>query len=94
MLLLLLLSMLIGWLIGGPDRESRRVLATSTGMRSVIVVAVGGALLLSGHQRLHDSDCLCIADGAHEPAFPSRVHRMAQTATSGRGVGRSSVAIL
>jgi len=29
---------LIGWLIGGPDRESRRVLATSTGMRSVIVV--------------------------------------------------------
>jgi len=38
MLLLLLLSMVIGWLIGGPDRESRRVLATSTGMRSVIVV--------------------------------------------------------
>ncbi len=38
MLLLLLLSMLIGWVIGGPDRESRRVLATSTGMRSVIVV--------------------------------------------------------
>ncbi len=38
MLLLLLLSMLIGWLIGGPDGESRRVLATSTGMRSVIVV--------------------------------------------------------
>jgi len=38
MLLLLLLSMLIGWLIGGPDRESRRVMATSTGMRSVIVV--------------------------------------------------------
>jgi hypothetical protein len=25
MLVLLLLSMLIGWLIGGPDRESRRV---------------------------------------------------------------------
>jgi hypothetical protein len=38
MSLLLLLSMLIGWLIGGPDRESRKVLATSTGMRSVIVV--------------------------------------------------------
>jgi BASS family bile acid:Na+ symporter len=38
MSLLLLLSMLIGWLIGGPDPESRRVLATSTGMRSVIVV--------------------------------------------------------
>jgi BASS family bile acid:Na+ symporter len=38
MFLLLVLSMLIGWLIGGPDHESRRVLATSTGMRSVIVV--------------------------------------------------------
>jgi bile acid:Na+ symporter, BASS family len=38
MSLLLLLSMLIGWLIGGPDRESRQVLAISTGMRSVIVV--------------------------------------------------------
>ena len=38
MFLLLLLSMLIGWLIGGPDRETRRVMATSTGMRSVIVV--------------------------------------------------------
>ena len=38
MLLLLLLSMLLGWLIGGPDRETRRILATSTGMRSVIVV--------------------------------------------------------
>jgi len=38
MLLLLLLSMLIGWLIGGPEPETRRILATSTGMRSVIVV--------------------------------------------------------
>jgi len=38
MFLLLLISMLIGWLIGGPDRETRRVLATCTGMRSVIVV--------------------------------------------------------
>jgi bile acid:Na+ symporter, BASS family len=38
MLLLLLLSMFIGWLIGGPDRESRRVLATATSMRSVVVV--------------------------------------------------------
>ena len=36
--LLLVISMLIGWLMGGPDVESRRVLATSTGMRSVIVV--------------------------------------------------------
>ena len=38
MLLLVLLSMLIGWLIGGPDRESRRVLATTSSMRNVIVV--------------------------------------------------------
>ncbi|HXJ86915.1 MAG TPA: hypothetical protein VMS18_08880 [Candidatus Binatia bacterium] len=38
MFLLLILSMLIGWLIGGPDRETRRILATTTGMRSVIVV--------------------------------------------------------
>jgi BASS family bile acid:Na+ symporter len=38
MFLLLITSMLIGWLMGGPDRESRRVLATTTGMRSVIVV--------------------------------------------------------
>ena len=36
--LLLAISMLIGWFIGGPDDESRRVLATSTGMRNVIVV--------------------------------------------------------
>jgi bile acid:Na+ symporter, BASS family len=38
MALLLLISMLVGWLIGGPDPESRRVLATTTSMRSVIVV--------------------------------------------------------
>jgi BASS family bile acid:Na+ symporter len=38
MFLLLLLSMLIGWLIGGPHRETRRILATSTGMRGVVVV--------------------------------------------------------
>ena len=38
MFLLLVISMLIGWWIGGPDRETRRILATSTGMRNVIVV--------------------------------------------------------
>jgi hypothetical protein len=38
MLLLLLLSMLIGWLIGSSDSESRRVVATSTSMRGVVVV--------------------------------------------------------
>jgi len=30
--------MFVGWFIGGPDPESRRVMATSTSMRSVIVV--------------------------------------------------------
>ena len=38
MFLLLVTSMLIGWVLGGPDPESRRVLATATGMRSVIGV--------------------------------------------------------
>jgi predicted Na+-dependent transporter len=38
MFLLLFLSMLIGWFIGGPDRETRRILAISIGMRNVIVV--------------------------------------------------------
>jgi len=38
MLLLLIASMTIGWYMGGPDREHRRILATCTGMRSVIVV--------------------------------------------------------
>ena len=38
MFLLLILSMLIGWFTGGQDRESRRILATATGMRSVIGV--------------------------------------------------------
>jgi predicted Na+-dependent transporter len=37
MVVLLVVSMAIGWLIGGPDGESRRVLATATSMRSVIV---------------------------------------------------------
>ncbi len=38
MAILLLASMAIGWFIGGPDPDSRRVVATTTGMRSVIVV--------------------------------------------------------
>ena len=38
LVLLLLFSMLIGWFIGGPDNDSRRVLATATSMRNVIVV--------------------------------------------------------
>jgi BASS family bile acid:Na+ symporter len=38
MFLLLVSSMIIGWLVAGGDAEARRVLATATGMRSVIVV--------------------------------------------------------
>jgi hypothetical protein len=91
MLLLLLLSMLIGWLIGGPDRESRRVLATATSMRNVIVVLYVARYCFPGTSVYHDSDCLYIADGAHEPAFPSRVRRMAHTEASGGGVGRIGV---
>lgn len=34
---LLLLAMVTGWLLGGPDRESRRVLATSTSMRNIVI---------------------------------------------------------
>ena len=37
MVLLLLSSMLIGWMIGG-DADTRRVLATSTSMRNVVIV--------------------------------------------------------
>jgi BASS family bile acid:Na+ symporter len=37
MFTLLVLAMMIGWWLGGPDRESRRVLATSTSMRNVVV---------------------------------------------------------
>lgn len=35
--LLIVLAMVTGWFLGGPDRESRRVLATSTSMRSVVI---------------------------------------------------------
>lgn len=38
MFLLLVSSMIIGWYVAGADAEARRVLATATGMRSVIVV--------------------------------------------------------
>ena len=36
-ILLIVLAMVTGWFLGGPDRESRRVLATSTSMRSVVI---------------------------------------------------------
>ena len=40
MLALILGSMIIGWLMGGPKRENRRILATGTSMRNVALCAV------------------------------------------------------
>ena len=40
MLALILGSMTIGWLMGGPKRENRRILATGTSMRNVALCAV------------------------------------------------------
>lgn len=37
MVALLVFSMVLGWFLGGRDRETRRVLATSTSMRSVVL---------------------------------------------------------
>ena len=69
--------MLIGWLIGGPDRESRRVIATSTGMRSVIVVLYVARHCFPGTNVYMIPLVYLSLMGAHEPAFPSSVHRMA-----------------
>jgi bile acid:Na+ symporter, BASS family len=40
MVLLIIGSMIIGWLLGGPQRENRRILATGTSMRNVALCAV------------------------------------------------------
>jgi BASS family bile acid:Na+ symporter len=40
MALLILGSMIIGWFLGGPQRENRRILATGTSMRNVALCAV------------------------------------------------------
>ncbi|MDQ1274065.1 MAG: bile acid:Na+ symporter, family, partial [Planctomycetota bacterium] len=37
MLILILTSMVIGWVLGGPDRNNRRVLATGTSMRNAAI---------------------------------------------------------
>ena len=87
LLLLLLLSMLIGWLIGGPDLESRRVMATATGMRNVVMVLYVARYCFPGTNVYMFPVVYLAADGARELAFSSCVHRMAQTAASGGGVG-------
>jgi len=40
LLLLIMGSMIIGWFLGGPQRENRRILATATSMRNVALCAV------------------------------------------------------
>jgi len=40
MVLLIIGSMIIGWFLGGPQRENRRILATGTSMRNVGLCAV------------------------------------------------------
>ncbi len=37
MIVFILLTMIIGWLFGGPSRETRRVLATATSMRNAAI---------------------------------------------------------
>ena len=37
MLILILTSMVFGWVLGGPDRNNRRVLATGTSMRNAAI---------------------------------------------------------
>lgn len=49
MLILILVSMVIGWVLGGPDKNNRRVLATGTSMRNA---AIG---LLIAQQSLPDT---------------------------------------
>jgi BASS family bile acid:Na+ symporter len=40
MVLQIIGSMIIGWFLGGPQRENRRILATGTSMRNVGLCAV------------------------------------------------------
>jgi predicted Na+-dependent transporter len=40
MVLLIIGSMIIGWIVGGPQRENRRILATGTSMRNIGLCAV------------------------------------------------------
>lgn len=37
MVAMILFAMAVGWFLGGPDRKSRRVLATSTSMRNIVI---------------------------------------------------------
>jgi bile acid:Na+ symporter, BASS family len=48
MLALIVGSMLLGWLFGGPARETRRVLATTTGMRNAAIALLIALRSFSG----------------------------------------------
>ena len=86
MLLLLFLSMLIGWMIGGSRPRVTPGVGDLDQHAQRDCRAVCGAVLLSGNQRLHGPDCLFVADGAHQPAVPSGLHWLAQMATGDDGV--------
>ena len=49
MLLFIVVSMVIGWFMGGPTRETRRILATSTSMRNAILCLVIAESSSPGH---------------------------------------------
>lgn len=85
MFLLLLFSMLIGWLIGGPDRDTASFGNVDWDAERNCH-ALYSALLLSRDRCVYDPDCLSIANGADEPAFPSGVLGVAQAVESGREV--------
>ena len=77
MLLFIVISMAVGWLMGGPAKETRPVLATVTGMRHVVlcldhcpeyVPRPGGAGTPCGVQR-PDGSTEHAAYGLHDNPF-------------------------
>ena len=49
MLLFILISMAVGWFMGGPTRDSRQILATSTSMRNAVLCLAIVESTSSGH---------------------------------------------
>jgi hypothetical protein len=69
-------------LIGGPDPESRRVLATSTSMRSVVVVLYVARYCFPGTD-IYMVPIVYLSHDPHKHGFQSGVRRMAQAAAEG-----------